>query len=168
MATAVDRPALSARRVVHLGLRLVLGLTLVATSVGKALDIPGFHVVLLTYNLWPEWSLWGIAAFMPVLEAFIAVSMLTGRRLRWGVLASLVLHASFATILTLELLRGVQLENCGCFGVFLARPLEWYTPLEDVVLVAITLGIALTWTGRDGRAHAKAPSRRGSHRTRPS
>ena len=47
-------------------------------------------------------------------------------------------------ILTLELLRGVKLANCGCFGVFLARPLRWTSPLEDLGLVAVTLGVLAT------------------------
>jgi hypothetical protein len=33
--------------------------------------------------------------------------------------------------------RGLDLTNCGCFGLFFPQPLRWYTPLEDVVLVAL-------------------------------
>lgn len=138
------RRALPWRRSAHLALRLVLGLTLVATSVGKALDIPGFREVLRTYDLFPNWSLWPIAIAVPVIEAFIAITMLTGWRLRTGIGASLLLHAGFASLLTLELLRGLQLKNCGCFGVFWARPLTWESPVEDLVLLAITAGVLLT------------------------
>jgi hypothetical protein len=144
MDRAVVQPTHSGRRVLHLALRWVLGLTLVATSLGKALDIPGFREVLRTYDLWPSWSLWGIAVLVPVVEALIAAAMLTGRRLTWGIAASLSLHLSFALILTVELWRGIPLQNCGCFGVFLARPLRWYTPLEDLALAAVTLGVAGT------------------------
>ncbi len=108
------------------------------------MDIPGFRGVLAAYDLFPEWSLWPIAVLMPAVEALIALTMLTGRRLRQGVLASVLLHASFAAVLTLELLRGVQLENCGCFGVFLARPLSWSSPLGDLAMVAISAGVLLT------------------------
>jgi hypothetical protein len=143
--------ALSARRAVHLALRWVLGLTLLATSVGKALDIPGFHDVLSTYDIFPGWSLWLVAVAMPIIEAGIAATMLSGKRLGASIIASLLLHSSFAVLLTIELARGLHLENCGCFGVFLARPLMWYTPLEDVALVAITLGIAVTYPLRAER-----------------
>lgn len=139
-----------ARRMLHLALRWVLGLTLAATALGKALDVSGFRAVLAAYDLFPAWSLWPIALTMPAIEALIAASMLTGRRLWAGIVASVALHLGFAAIVTVELLRGVALENCGCFGVFLARPLRWTTPLEDLLLVAITLGVALTapiWTG---------------------
>lgn len=134
----------SARRSLHLFLRVLLGLTLVATSVGKALDLPGFHSVLATYRLFPGWSLWLITVAMPILEAFIAISVLSGRLLPRGIAASVLLHAGFSVILSVELLRGLHLANCGCFGVFWARPLSWWSPVEDLVMLAITLGIWLT------------------------
>jgi hypothetical protein len=145
------RSGISGRLALHYALRWVLGLTLVATSAGKALDISGFHDVLKTYEIFPVWMLWLLAVAMPVLEAGIAWAMLTGKRLSWGILGSLLLHSSFTVLLTVELARGVHLENCGCFGVFLARPLVWYTPLEDVALLAITLGIVLTNPARTPR-----------------
>jgi hypothetical protein len=133
-----------AQHATHLVLRWVLGLTFVATALGKALDIPGFHDVLNTYDLFPAWSLWPIAVTMPLIEALIAASMLTGRRLILGVAASFLVNGGFAVVLSLELLRGVHLSNCGCFGVFLARPLRWSSPLEDIALVAVTIGILVT------------------------
>ncbi len=133
-----------AGRIVHLLCRLIIGLTLITTSAGKALDLDGFHDVMRTYDIFPGWSLWPIAIGMPIVEAFIAFSMLSGRRLLRGIQASLLLHASFAMLLTLELARGLNLKNCGCFGVFWARPLTWVSPLEDVVLLGITIGVLLT------------------------
>lgn len=46
--------------------------------------------------------------------------------------------------LFVELARGIYLQNCGCWGVFVARPLEWYTPWEDVIMLAMTVGIMVT------------------------
>jgi hypothetical protein len=31
--------------------------------------------------------------------------------------------------------RGLDLDNCGCFGVYLASSLRWYSPLESLALV---------------------------------
>ena len=140
------------RRTAHLLLRAVLGLTLAATATGKALDVAGFRAVLAAYDLFPVWLLWPLAVAMPVLEALVAATMLTGWWVHWGAVASVMLHSSFAVVLTVELLRGVDLENCGCFGVFLARPLRWSSPLEDVALVTISLAVLLTWAG-SGVAH---------------
>ncbi|MBC8645596.1 MAG: hypothetical protein H7X85_00410, partial [Thermoanaerobaculia bacterium] len=38
--------------------------------------------------------------------------------------------------------RGIAVPNCGCFGVFLARPLTWGTVLEDGGMVAASLALA--------------------------
>ena len=46
-----------------------------------------------------------------------------------------------------RLARGLTLANCGCFGVFLARPLSWESPLED--LVALALCGFLWWLAPD-------------------
>ncbi len=145
MVTARERrTSITVRHTAHLLLRWLLGLTFVATSIGKFLNIPGFHDVMRTYDLFPDWTLWPVAVGMPILEALIAISMLTGRRLRRGIQASLLFNGAFAVVLTLELIRGLHLKNCGCFGVFWARPLTWSSPIEDVVLVLITLGVLLT------------------------
>ena len=46
--------------------------------------------------------------------------------------------AFFALLMTFELLRGLELPNCGCFGVFYGRPLTWISPLEDVLLIYLS------------------------------
>lgn len=81
---------------------------------------------------------------MAIVEAFIALSMRRGRQLRRCTAVSLLLHAGFAIILSVELSRGLHLANCGCFGVFWARPLTWLSPVEDPVMLSITIGIWLT------------------------
>lgn len=135
---------LLSRRLAHNASRALLGLLLAATATGKALDLGGFRTVLAAYDLFPVWSLWEIALAMPVLEGAIASAMLSGRGVRWGAGASVLLHGGFAAVLTVEVIRGVPLENCGCFGVFLARPLRWTSPLEDLALVALSLIILRT------------------------
>jgi hypothetical protein len=53
-----------------------------------------------------------------------------------------LLHIGFAAWAAIALLRGLHIPNCGCFGVFLARPLGWYTVLEDGVVVCVSLLLA--------------------------
>jgi hypothetical protein len=49
----------------------------------------------------------------------------------------LSLNGLYAIGLIVTLLRGLDLSNCGCYGVFFPQPLRWYSPLEDLVLVGI-------------------------------
>jgi hypothetical protein len=37
----------------------------------------------------------------------------------------------------------LKLSNCGCFGVFLARPLDWGTVVEDGVMAALSAALLL-------------------------
>jgi hypothetical protein len=51
------------------------------------------------------------------------------------------MHALYAAWSAVSVLRGLKLPNCGCFGVFLVRPLGWSTVFEDLVLVGASLGL---------------------------
>ena len=123
--------------VVTWGCRLLIGGVLLASALGKSLDMPGFVDVLVTYQLFPAWSLWPLALGITGIEWVLAVWILVGRHLPTGALIALGLNGLYAIGLFVTLLRGLDLPNCGCYGVFLPQPLRWYSPLEDLVLVGI-------------------------------
>jgi hypothetical protein len=54
----------------------------------------------------------------------------------------------YGSALSITLFRGIALENCGCFGVYLARPLTTSSPLEDLVIVALALLLLRLSTAR--------------------
>lgn len=56
-----------------------------------------------------------------------------------------------AVLLTVSLLRGLQLESCSCFGVFLPRLPPWYPPLEDIALVGLSVELFRLARGRSLR-----------------
>lgn len=114
---------------------------LIATGVGKGLDLPGFVRVIDSYDLMPAFSYWPIAIGMTSFELFLGTWLLSNRRIDRAALASVALHLAFIGWSVIALLRGLNLSNCGCFGVFLARPLTWATPVEDLVIVAVSLAI---------------------------
>jgi methylamine utilization protein MauE len=123
------------------GLRLFLGLVLLATAAGKLADVRGFAGVLRTYEAFPEASLLPLAATIPVAELALSLWLFLGRCLEGAALAALTMHVLYAAWATLSLARGLRLENCGCFGVFLARPLGWGTVGEDLVLVGASAAL---------------------------
>lgn len=126
-------------RMISHGIRIFIGLVLLFTSVGKLLDNRGFSEVIKTYQFYPfEDQLLFIALFISLFELTLSVSLLTGRYLKWAALGSVLLHGYFASLAALTIYRGIELSNCGCFGVFLARPLSWSTVLEDVFMTAIS------------------------------
>ena len=124
-----------------------------ATGIGKLLDVPGFARVLAQYRLFPAPLLAPVAWGVTLAELAVAAGLVVPAWRRRAAVAAAVLAAADAAVLTVTLLRGIALENCGCFGVFLARPLRPYTPLEDVVMLAAALVVVAASKPR------RAPSR---------
>lgn len=122
--------------------RIFLGVLVLATGVGKALDLPGFIGVMRTYELGlPDWALWISGTAVTLFELGLGVWILSGWHLRFAALLSAIMNFGYMVLLTGALLRGLELQNCGCYGVFLARPLRWYTPLEDLFLIAVSVAL---------------------------
>jgi hypothetical protein len=117
--------------------RLLIGGVLLASALGKTLDLKGFVDVLSTYRLFPGWSLWPVALMIIGIEWILAAWILGGWRLTTGALLALVLNGLYGLGLIVTLIRGLDLPNCGCYGVFFPQPLRWYSLLEDLVLVGI-------------------------------
>jgi Methylamine utilisation protein MauE len=122
-------------------LRFAIGAILLATAVGKLLDIPGFARVLGAYDAIPAGALVPIAVAVPLAELALALWLFSGKNLAASALISAAMHAGYALWSAVSVLRGLKLPNCGCFGVFLGRPLGWSTVFEDLVLVGASLGL---------------------------
>lgn len=117
--------------------RIVLGVVCLASALGKSLDLSGFVEVLATYRLFPDQGLWPIALFITGFEWVLSVWLLAGWRIQTGAFLAMILYALYAAGLVVTLFRGIDLPNCGCYGVFFPQPLRWYSPLEDLVLVGM-------------------------------
>ncbi len=130
-----------------IGARWLLVPVFLATGLGKALDLTGFAAVLGTYRLLPAPVLLPAALAMTAAELAIAAGLAWRPVLRLAARAGLALALVNTAVLTLTLARGIALANCGCFGVFLARPLRPWTPVEDLVLAGLA---ALVLAGHRG------------------
>lgn len=117
----------------------LLAAVLLATGLGKALDLHGFAQVLTTYRAFPQGLEGLIAASITLLELGLAAALLVPAWRRPAAGAALLLFLGNAALLSVTLLRGIDLANCGCFGAFLARPLRPWTPLEDVALAVLAM-----------------------------
>ncbi len=135
-------------RLLRLVLQLFIGLILFGSALGKALDLPGFVGVLKTYQAFPDLLLWPLALMVTGFEFVLGAWVLSGRRLATATLVAMGLNAGYAVWMTITLLRGLELPNCGCFGVFFPQPLRWYSPLENIVLMGMCG--TLWWTASRG------------------
>jgi uncharacterized membrane protein YphA (DoxX/SURF4 family) len=121
--------------------RLLLGTVLLASALGKSLDMSGFVAVLVTYQAIPDPLLWPAAISITGLEWLLGIWIFSGWQLGCAALAAGLLNVGYALWMTLTLMRGLDLANCGCYGVFFPQPLRWYSPLEDLVLVGMAYAL---------------------------
>lgn len=124
------------------GLALTLATLHLATAGAKLLDLRGFAAVLADYRMAQAVMLLPMAGAVVALEVAIGVGLLLPKWRRAAALAAAALAGLYAVVLSATLARGIALGNCGCFGVYLARPLTVFSPLEDVALLLAALLVA--------------------------
>jgi uncharacterized membrane protein YphA (DoxX/SURF4 family) len=131
-------------------------LLLFASAAGKLLDMPGFYQVVATYQVLPSgvipWTSWLLVIFEIGLAAWLLLGARTRltARLDLAGLALIALHWVYFDWITIALVRNLEIPNCGCFGVYFARPLTGLTLIEDGVLLATAV---IFWWGMRKRAH---------------
>ena len=133
-------------------LRFLIGAVLLVTAAGKLLDVAGFARVIGTYEVFADPALVPLAVLIPAAEFLLAVWLFSGRRPFAAAMAALAMHLGYAAWSASAIQRGLKLSNCGCFGVFLPRPLSWSTVLEDLVMALLCGALAAlcrpAWTGQ--------------------
>jgi len=118
-------------------LRYFIASVLLLTGIGKLLDVPGFIKVIDTYKIIPIFLQPVVAVSMVLIELKIAENLFRKINLKLTALAATGLHIGFTLLATITLLRGIEVPNCGCFGVFWARPLTYLTVGEDIFMVGV-------------------------------
>lgn len=120
-------------------LRGLFILLMAAAGLGKLADMTGFYPIVASYRLLPELLVIPSAWALTLGELALTAWLVWGRCMKQAALAVIAMHGFYLFGVTQALLRGLELDNCGCFGVYLARPLVWYTPLEDLALLALSV-----------------------------
>jgi hypothetical protein len=134
--------------------RFLLGAVLLATGLGKLLDLRGFAGVIETYHVLPEVLAWPAGIVLTLSELALAAWLLRGRRLAPAGLVAAAMHLAYFGWSAVALLRGLDIANCGCFGIFLARPLTPWTLVEDGVLFLVAV---ILFVGAWRAEHPRSP-----------
>ncbi len=119
--------------------RLLFGLIFITTAIGKLLDNRGFADVLLQYRLFPGSVILPLALTISLGELCLGILLWRNRYLGRAAAVTLVINTGYLLLAAVTLARGISLNNCGCFGVFWARPLSYGTLIEDGVLVVLSV-----------------------------
>jgi Methylamine utilisation protein MauE len=139
---------------IGIGIRWFFVLLLAASAIGKLADMPGFYAVIKSYALLPEAvipiSAWTLAIF----ELALAIWLAMGKRIHVAALIVIALHFVYLIWLMIALARGLDIPNCGCFGIYWARPLTWLTLLEDFILLVLAMVMWRSVSVSQRRIHA--------------
>ena len=120
------------KRLGYLFFKYAFALLFFATAIGKLLDNRGFAEVIGTYQLGiPENFLLPLALSVSFFELFVAYNIWREKWQKANAVILILNHLGYMTLAIVTLNRGIQLDNCGCFGVFLQRPLTQQTVWED-------------------------------------
>ncbi len=131
----VATPPSSRRRYAILA-RLLGGL-FTAMAAFQLADLPGFVGVLETYLLGGPGTAWPLAVMLLAGELVSGLWLLVAPRRRPIIPATVFALTSvlWSSLAVQAFARGLALDNCGCFGVYLAQPLRWWVLLQDAALL---------------------------------
>ncbi len=119
--------------------RRILAILLLAMAAGQLSNPAGFVDALEAYELGGRTAAWALAIPIMLAEVVSRVGLVR----RGGIVRQVAPGVAVAvavgwTILgTQAFVRGLAVDNCGCFGVHLAQPLRWWVLLEDAEFVAL-------------------------------
>ena len=119
--------------------RWALAALLLASGLHKAAGGPEeFAAVLETYDLLPQGALMPFAVVLPWLETLLGLSLAAGYAVRAACACAGLMFLSFIGALGSTIMRGMKLDNCGCFGAGIHL-----TPLQAMGLDTVLAGLAV-------------------------
>jgi hypothetical protein len=125
------RPALPA---------LAFALLLAAMSAGQLASFGAFQRAIDDYGVFG--SVREVAAVVAATELAAAAGLLASafapqRVGRAAGLAGLAVAVFWGVVAAQAFARGLELDNCGCFGAYLAQPLRWWVLFEDAYMLVL-------------------------------
>jgi putative oxidoreductase len=156
---ALRHPAL------HWLLALAVGGVFVYASLSKIADPQAFAKIVYHYQLiGPSTSLGFmpanlLAVSLPWLELIVGVLLIAGFWRREAALVSALMLAVFVAAVTSALVRGIDIQNCGCFALDASgRAAGWKLIAGDLALLAAALVIAYVPTRAPEAAGETSPA----------
>jgi hypothetical protein len=127
---------------VQIAVRTLIALVYLTAAIGKMRHWAVFQGVVANYRLLPDVLVAPFAYWLPPFEALLGAALLFGWLSPWAELAAASLLLVFAAAMGINLKRGRQHIDCGCFQSVLKQRLSWTLVVRNGVL-ALLLGFAL-------------------------
>lgn len=116
---------------------------LLSMGLAQLSDLAGFADVIASYQALPGRSALPVASAIAVSEVVTGLGLVAGGPSRrvWAIVA-VALALVWSLFGTQAFARGLDLSNCGCFGVHLPQRLWWGVLAQDAAFLATTLWVA--------------------------
>lgn len=117
----------------------MLGLLLAAMAAGQLLSFGAFERALDAYALSALRDLAGVLVIVEIVAAagLLASASVWRAVARAAGLLGLAVAGFWTALAAQAFARGLELDNCGCFGAYLAQPLRWWVLLEDAYMLVL-------------------------------
>lgn len=119
---------------------LLLGLLLGGMAAGQLVSFAAFRRALEEYGIFGDVGRVAVSAVIVELAASLGLlasaSAPESVRRAAGV-AGLAVAAFWSILAAQAFVRRLEIDNCGCFGAYLAQPLRWWVLLEDVYMLVL-------------------------------
>jgi hypothetical protein len=119
---------------------LALAVLLAAMGAGQLASFGAFRRALDGYGVFA--SVGEVAGVVLAIEFVAAAGLLASASARGSIgrvagLLGLGVATFWAVLAAQAFARGLELDNCGCFGAYLAQPLRWWVLIEDAYMLAL-------------------------------
>ena len=125
--------------------RLALAIIFFYAGIEKIINPGDFAVAIYNYKLLPDCAINLSATFLPWLEVLITISLVSGIFKRGASVISALLFLTFATALTINLVRGLDI-SCGCFGASSGN-ISWFYLTRDLSLFCVSVFVLIYDSG---------------------
>lgn len=136
--------------VLHWVLALTVGCVFVYASFGKIADPRGFAKIVYHYQVLGPSAFFGfvpanlVAVGLPWVELIAGVLLIIGLWRREAAVVTAVLLAVFVAAVGSTMVRGIDIQNCGCFALDASgRAAGWKLIAGDLALLAAALVVAV-------------------------
>ena len=117
-------------------IRILIGCLFVVSGFEKLVGhYQNFLYVVQSYEFLPTLMEGAVARGLPWIEFFLGIFLITGLWLKWTLRSTLILFLMFILIVGQALLRGLPIDECGCFGSLISLPLAGVMIFDSTMLL---------------------------------